>query len=97
MSKRKHNIVVSYDIHDEKRLQKVAKLMKDYGERVLKSVFECTLSDAKFEELKYRVEKLIDPMEDSVRYYFICDKCIKEVTYSGLGMPFIEDHDFFIT
>jgi CRISPR-associated protein Cas2 len=91
MAQRDQHIVVSYDIHDPKRLVRVARMMKDYGERVLYSVFECNLSGAGFERMKERVEQIIDHMEDSVRYYFLCGKCIENVEVSGMGEPFQED------
>ena len=34
------NMIVAYDIADPKRLQRIAKIMKDYGLRVQKSIFE---------------------------------------------------------
>ena len=67
----KHHIVVSYDIKDEVRLNKVGKAMKDYGERVLLSVWECNLTYDQFEDMKRRLESIIDHMEDSIRYYFL--------------------------
>jgi hypothetical protein len=36
MTKRIQHVVASYDIHDPKRLNRVAKIMKNYGERVLR-------------------------------------------------------------
>jgi len=97
MTSRDQHIVVSYDIHDPKRLARVAKTMKDYGERVLYSVFECNLSGEGFERMKGRVEQIIDHMEDSVRYYFLCGKCIENVEVSGLGESFQEDESLIIT
>ena len=96
MSKDIFHIVASYDISDPKRLNRVARAMKDYGERVLKSVFECNLELRKFEEMKEKVEEIIEPIEDSVRYYILCDKCIKEVEYSGKGELFQEDEDYLV-
>ncbi len=96
MSKQIHHIVVSYDIRDERRLSRIGNLMKDYGERVLLSVWECNLTYDKFEEMKRKVESIIDHMEDSVRYYFLCDRCIKKVQHSGLGESFIEDKELII-
>ena len=96
MTEQIHHIVVSYDIRDDKRLTKVGKVMKDYGERVLLSVWECNLNFAQFEEMKRRLESLIDHMEDSVRYYFLCDKCIKKIQVSGLGSKFSEDSDVLV-
>ena len=90
------HIVASYDISDPKRLSRVAKAMKDHGERVLKSVFECNLDEKNFEEMKLRIDEIIDPIEDSVRYYTLCGKCIKEVDHSGKGEPFQEDEDYMV-
>lgn len=97
MTRRVQHIVATYDIHDPKRLPKVAKIMKDYGERVLKSVFECNLTGEGFERMKDRVERIIDHMEDSVRYYFLCDKCLKNIQMAGLGESFKDDESFIIT
>jgi CRISPR-associated protein Cas2 len=97
MANEAQHILVSYDIHDPKRLLKVAKIMKDYGERVLKSVFECNLRDDEFRRMKERIDNRIDHMEDSVRFYFICGKCVGSVDTSGLGGPFLEDREVVIT
>ncbi|RLB06327.1 MAG: CRISPR-associated endonuclease Cas2 [Deltaproteobacteria bacterium] len=96
MRRRWNNIIVSYDIHDSKRLQKVGKVMKDYGERVLYSVFECRLSSAEFARMKDRIDEVIDHMEDSVRFYFVCDKCVKNVLVSGQGSGFLEESNVII-
>ncbi len=90
------HIVASYDISDPKRLSKVARSMKDYGERVLKSVFECNLERHKFEEMKARVDEIIEPIEDTVRYYVLCEKCLREVEYSGKGESFQEDEEYLV-
>ena len=96
MTKRLHHIVVSYDIRDDRRLHKVGKAMKDYGERVLLSIWECNLTDDQFERMKQRLENIIDHMEDSIRYYFLCDKCIRNIQVSGSGSGFKEDDKFVI-
>lgn len=90
------NIVASYDISDPKRLARVARAMKDYGERVLKSVFECNLEREKFGDMKERIEDIIEPMEDSVRYYILCEKCIREVEHSGKGESFQQDEEYVV-
>lgn len=90
------HIVASYDISDRKRLAKVARTMKGYGERVLKSVFECNLDKVKFSQMKAKIDEIIEPIEDSVRYYILCGKCIKEVEYSGKGDPFQEDEEYWV-
>jgi len=90
------HIVASYDISDPKRLAKVARAMKRYGERVLKSVFECNLDKFKFVEMKGEIDLIIEPVEDSVRYYVLCGKCLKEVEYSGKGELFQDDEEFLV-
>jgi len=90
------HIVTSYDISDPKRLAKVARAMKAYGERVLKSVFECNLNRQRFNDMKAKVEEIIEPIEDSVRYYILCEKCIREVEHTGKGEPFQEDEEYLV-
>lgn len=90
------HVVASYDISDPKRLVRVARSMKAYGERVLKSVFECNLGEITFEEMKKKIDEIIEPVEDSVRYYILCDKCIREVDWSGKGERFQEDEDYTV-
>ena len=77
--------LVCYDISDPKRLQKIAKVMKDFGVRVLYSVFECWLTFSEFEAMKIEVESLMDPLEDKVRYYRLCESCSKPVIHLGYG------------
>lgn len=96
MARESKHILTSYDIHDPKRLQKVAKVMKDYGERVLKSVFECNITDDQFGRMRNRVDAILDHAEDSVRYYFVCEKCVGNVEHSGLGSGFVEEEETFI-
>ena len=77
-----------FDIVDDRSRNRVAKILKEYGERVQKSVFECAdLSEERFLKLKNRLEDCIDSSEDTVRYYFLCQGCLKRVEYSGIGEP----------
>ena len=60
--------VVSYDISDPKRLRKVFKLMKGYGEHVQLSVFRCELSHRMLVELRARLGGIIHHGEDQVMF-----------------------------
>ena len=88
-------IVVSYDIVDDKKRTRVAKELLSYGRRVQKSVFECLLDERRFLEMKQRIEKLIDLEKDSVRYYFLCRRCIEGIQISGWGTV-TEDEELII-
>lgn len=78
--------LVCFDIVDDRTRNRVGKILKEYGERVQKSVFECfDLNEERFVKLKHRLEDCIDNSEDTVRYYSLCRGCIKRVEYSGTG------------
>ncbi|OAQ20753.1 CRISPR-associated endonuclease Cas2 [Thermosulfurimonas dismutans] len=77
--------LVCYDIADEKRLRKVARVMEDFGIRVLYSVFECRLTPEEFVVMRQAVEGIIDALEDKVRYYRLCETCRHPVIHLGYG------------
>lgn len=67
-------VLVSYDVSTEtasgrKRLRKVAQCCKDFGQRVQKSVFECSVNEMQYEELVRRLTDVIKEEEDSLRFY----------------------------
>jgi len=76
-------VVVSYDIHDDKRRTKVMKTLAGYGERVQYSVFECELRPADLDRLKERLRDLIDERQDDVRFYPLCESCLRKTTMLG--------------
>jgi len=78
--------VISYDISDDRRRNRVAKFLQGFGERVQYSVFECDFDDRKKEEyLKTRLERLINPDEDSIRIYKLKDEQKKDIDILGTG------------
>ena len=67
-------ILVTYDVSTEtsegrSRLRRVAKTCESYGQRVQKSVFECTVNDVTFHRMRTRLLEIIDVSEDSIRFY----------------------------
>lgn len=88
-------IVVTYDIIDDKRRNRVAKTMEDYGIRVQYSVFECILEEKLLEEMINTLEAHIDHKEDSIRFYVLCKGCVRSVKMLGKGV-LTEDKDVFI-
>lgn len=68
-------VLVSYDVSIEdggqRRLRRVAKVCKDYGQRVQFSVFECIVDPAQWTALRQRLINEIDPATDSLRFYFL--------------------------
>ena len=90
-----HFYVITYDIPADRRRNKVATALEDHGRRVQYSVFEASLTAAQFERLRQRLQKLIQPEEDSVRYYRLCDACLGMVLIDGLGQV-VKDPDVYI-
>ena len=43
--------VISYDIESDRTRRKLAKLLEGYGVRIQYSVFECNLTDKRFQKL----------------------------------------------
>lgn len=67
-------VLVTYDVSTSTatgraRLRKVAKQCTNYGHRVQNSVFECIVDEGEFRALKHKLESIIDPSADSLRYY----------------------------
>lgn len=64
----RHTYLVCYDIADEKRLPRVHKAMRGFGDRIQYSVFECQLSDTDLARCRHRLSELINNKEDQVLF-----------------------------
>ena len=68
------DILVSYDVATgdalgRQRLRHVAKICVGFGQRVQKSVFECSVNEMRLEQMRDRLLKCIDEKKDSLRIY----------------------------
>ena len=79
--------VISYDVVDNKRRNKLCNKLKDFGEHVQYSVFEADLSPKLFEKMLREIKELIDEKEDNVRIYSLCSSCRKKIIYLGSANP----------
>ena len=78
--------IVAYDIADPKRLNHIAKFMKDYGVRVQKSIFELSFpSERTLAVLIKRIKREINPAEDSVKIFPLCGECDVRNDIIGVG------------
>lgn len=90
----KMKYLICYDVKKPKRLNRIAKVMKSYGERVQKSIFECKITYILFREMKEKINKIIAE-EDSVRIYILCRKCESKIIRLGENHPeLVQDEDF---
>jgi CRISPR-associated protein Cas2 len=81
-------VLITYDVKTSdpggpKRLRRVAKACKDFGQRVQFSVFECILDPAQWTMLRKRLIGEIDPETDSLRFYFLGSNWKHRVEHIG--------------
>ena len=60
--------LVCYDVTDDRRLRRVFKPCKNYGDHLQYSVFECDLNPAEKASLEARLAELIKHDEDQVLF-----------------------------
>lgn len=81
-------VLVSYDVSTmeaggDRRLRRLAKACRDYGQRVQYSVFEIEVDSAQWTLLKHRLCDLIDPEQDSLRFYYLGQNWQGKVEHVG--------------
>lgn len=86
--------IVSYDIPDDRKRDRVSKTLLDFGTRVQYSVFECILDNKLLEKMTAKLSRIISD-EDSVRIYALCAKCEGVAKVLGKG-EVTKDENVFI-
>lgn len=81
-------VLISYDVSTtsnagKTRLRKVAKECQNHAQRVQNSVFEADLDYSTFLKLKDRLCRLIDPDQDSLRFYYLGNNWERRVEHIG--------------
>lgn len=82
-------VLISYDVSTsgaagKTRLRKVAKECQNHAQRVQNSVFEADLDYSAFLKLKERLLSLIDPSEDSLRFYYLGNNWKRRIEHIGV-------------
>ena len=85
-------ILIAYDVSTtdragQRRLRQVARACKDYGVRVQKSLFECQLGKTEWAALRSRLLKVIDPKQDSLKFYYLDEDAKDNAEHHGVGEP----------
>ena len=81
-------VLVTYDVATSGlggpgRLRRVAKACRDFGQRVQFSVFEIEVDPAQWTALKTRLNAVIDPKCDSLRFYYLGANWQRRVEHTG--------------
>ncbi len=88
--------IISYDIHEPKRLKSVSKYLEDFARRIQASVFQCELENGDMEKVKKILLSMIDQKEDSLLIFPICKKCIETRIALGIELFSRKDELFMI-
>jgi CRISPR-associated protein Cas2 len=88
-------IVLVYDIPDDKRRTQIRKTLLRFGTPVQYSVFECDLAPRQLARMEKAVRALIRPKEDNVRYYQLCRSCAQSAEVFG-GRPLTERKEVYV-
>jgi len=76
--------LVSYDISNDRRRSRLAKVLEGWGRRVQYSVFECEVALPRWGRFLDELTRNIDLQQDSLRIYHLCQPCSSHVLTLGL-------------
>lgn len=81
-------VLVTYDVNTledggRKRLRQMARACEDHGQRVQFSVFEIEVDPAQWTRLKARLEGIIQPAHDSLRFCYLGSNWTRRVEHVG--------------
>lgn len=79
--------VIAYDIPDDRRRTRVHKTLSGFGRWTQYSLFECHLNAKELVALRGKLDRLLKPQEDSVRFYPLCAACLSKVETVGSDKP----------
>ncbi|MBF0240241.1 MAG: CRISPR-associated endonuclease Cas2 [SAR324 cluster bacterium] len=88
-----HQLVITYDITNDKLRTDIHKFLSNYGVNSQKSVFEMIVNDREMRViLDFLMEHIpLDP-GDSARIYELCKTCVRHISRLGEGLdinPFV--------
>ncbi len=64
----RNTYLVCYDICDDKRLRRVHKSMRDFGDHLQYSIFECQFTPTDLAKCRYTLSEIINHREDQVLF-----------------------------
>lgn len=83
--------LVCYDICDDKRLRRVFKSCRNYGDHLQYSVFECDLSEAERINLERELGEIINHIEDQVLFVALGPAESRgERIIRAVGLPYVK-------
>ena len=88
--------IITYDIRDDQRRNKIFKLLKGFAAPVQFSVFEGYLRREDAVQLQYQIRKLMHGRDDSVCFYRQCARCMEQIERLGVKVEVYGNSDIII-
>jgi CRISPR-associated protein Cas2 len=82
-------------VADDKKRNRVAKVLEAVGDRVQYSVFRAELTNDEVQVVLTRLEKRIDRATDRVHVYTLCGNCTERIRTVGTDLPVQRPFDIF--
>lgn len=76
-------LIIAYDTPDDKRRNRMVKVIKRYGERRQYSLFEARVTRVQYASLKRELSLVINEEEDNVAIYFLSPENLKKTWRIG--------------
>ena len=92
MNKNRQLYVAAYDISSPARLRRALEFMRQFSSGGQKSVFECYLTEAEFDEILERMDQILD--HDLDRFLIFSQPQPKQIICEGIAIQ-PQDGDFF--
>jgi CRISPR-associated protein Cas2 len=89
-------LLIAYDIQDDKRRKKISDILEGFGYRVNYSVFELSITKTKYIKLLSQFEEIVVKKEDSLRIYHLCEKCVLQCTELCDKPSIFEQKEMFV-
>ena len=84
-----HTYLVCYDICDDKRLRRVFKIMRDFGDHLQYSVFECQFTPIDLARCQHALREVIHHGQDQVLFINLGPTAGRgERVITALGKPY---------
>jgi CRISPR-associated protein Cas2 len=94
-------VIICYDVSTiepagQRRLRRVAKICKDYGQRAQFSVFECEVDPAQWTFLRQKLLDVVNLEEDSLKFYFLGSNWKRRVEQLGVKKSYDPDEPMIV-
>ena len=86
--------VIAYDIVEDRRRNKIHKLLSGFGHWTQYSLFECYLTEKEYVRLRQMLDRHLHVAQDSVRFYPLYLACRERVETVGSERP--REPDLFL-